>query len=65
MEDPSKTFVVPEKQAAAVPYFNFAPLQNAMSTLQQSPDAYANMFKILEEHPDENAIRKINNKAIR
>lgn len=60
VEDPLKTSVVPEKQTA-IPFFNFAPLQNAMITLQQSADAYANMFKILEEHPDENAIRKINN----
>lgn len=60
VEDPTKTFVVPERQAD-IPYFNFAPLQNAMITLQQSADAYANMFKILENHPDENTIHKINN----
>lgn len=57
--DPAKIFVVPEK-VAAVPYFNFAPLQNAMTILQQSADAYANMFKSLEGNPDSNKIHGIN-----
>lgn len=57
--DPTKVSVAPEKEAA-VPYFNFAPLQNAMVTLHQSADTYANMFKSLEENPDNNKIHEIN-----
>lgn len=57
--DPSKTFVVPRPEAK-VPYFNFAPLLNALTSLKQSADKYQMMFDSLEIHPDENKIREIN-----
>jgi N-acetylated-alpha-linked acidic dipeptidase len=61
-EDPTKKFVVPEMQAA-VPYFNFAPLQNALTKLQQSAEDYKKMFDSLQQHPNENIIRQVNSKV--
>lgn len=37
--DPSRTFVVPQAKAE-VPYFNFAPLQNALASLKKSAAAF-------------------------
>jgi len=37
--DPAKTYVVPKPETPA-PYFNFAPLQNAVAALQASARAY-------------------------
>ncbi len=39
VQDPTETFVVP-KQKDAVPYVNFAPLQNALAKLQDSAKNY-------------------------
>jgi N-acetylated-alpha-linked acidic dipeptidase len=57
--DPEKTFVVPQAEQA-VPYFDFAPLQNALAALHQSADDYARVFDSLEQHPDEKAIHTLN-----
>ena len=38
--NPNETFVIPEPKAE-VPFFNFAPLHNALSILQQQSKAYA------------------------
>ena len=37
--DPTKTFITPAPKAE-VPYFNFAPLQNALASLQKSTTAF-------------------------
>lgn len=57
--DPAKTFVAPGKQAE-VPYFNFAPLQNVLLQVKQSADNYKKYFDSLAQHPDDQAIRRVN-----
>ena len=42
--DPSKLFVVPEPKAS-VPYFNFAPLQNALDELQLQAQTFEEVSK--------------------
>ena len=42
--DPTKTYVPPEEQSA-VPYINFAPLQNALTHLEQSAKDYDDAVK--------------------
>ena len=44
LADPKETFVAP-KPKAAVPFLNFAPLQNAVAVLQKSAAAYAKAEK--------------------
>lgn len=58
--DPTKVFVAP-KIESPVPYFNFAPLLNALTNLKQSADDYQNMFDSLEKNPNEDKIKEINN----
>ncbi len=42
--DPTKTYVIPESQAA-VPHLNFAPLQNAAERLEKSAGEYQKIYK--------------------
>lgn len=55
--DPTKTFVVPEPKPA-VPYLNFAPLQNALDQLKKSAAAYEVARKKAE--PNEQEIAGLN-----
>lgn len=57
--DPTKTFIAPEPETN-VPYFDFAPLLNALTDLKQKADNYQRMFDSLEKYPHENKIREIN-----
>ncbi|HEV8580292.1 MAG TPA: transferrin receptor-like dimerization domain-containing protein [Thermoanaerobaculia bacterium] len=43
VDDPTQTWVAP-KRLDAVPYLNFAPLQNAVATLKKSSAAYAKAY---------------------
>lgn len=62
VSDPSRTFVAP-KVESAVPYFNFAPLQNALQKVKQSADNYENTFTELIHNPDIDNIQQINKKV--
>lgn len=59
-KDPAKPFVVPKIQAQ-VPYFNFSPLQNALTKVKESAELYKQLFDSLQLHPDIKVISKINN----
>ncbi|CAN5631069.1 transferrin receptor-like dimerization domain-containing protein [soil metagenome] len=51
VQDPKETFVVP-KPKTNVPYLNFAPLQNALETLQQSAKNYQTATKDKQISPE-------------
>lgn len=57
--DPTKVFIRPQIKSK-VPYFNFAPLQNALAQLKQSAHAYQKTVISLQNHPDKDKIRRIN-----
>src|SRR5699024_2531364 len=57
--DPDKKFVVPEVKEA-VPYFNFAPIRNAMISLKESAYGYNAIFDSLEQRADADILRQIN-----
>lgn len=59
VEDPAKPFVIPDMETPA-PYFNFAPLQNALTQLKQSAYDYKKLFDSLEQNPDDKIIRELN-----
>lgn len=59
VQDPTRELVVP-KPKQAVPYFNFAPLQNALASLGKSAADYQHMIDSLEQHPNEALISRLN-----
>src|SRR5699024_5953987 len=60
--DPKRTFVAPKKEMV-VPYFNFAPLQNALLQIRQSAEDYEKTFNALLQHPDQGKIHQMNSKV--
>ncbi|MEJ2083598.1 MAG: transferrin receptor-like dimerization domain-containing protein, partial [Acidobacteriota bacterium] len=48
--DPTKTFVIP-KEKSAVPFLNFAPLQNAVSRLLDVASDYADAYQTFVKDP--------------
>lgn len=60
--DPKRTFVAPKKEKV-VPYFNFAPLQNALLQIRQSAEDYEKTFNALLQHPDQGKIHQMNSKV--
>lgn len=63
-DDPQKPLTGP-KPLAPVPFFNFAPLDNALSTLRQSAARYEKAFQTLEQNPDKTAIDRLNSLVFR
>ena len=56
--DPTTTFIVP-KLKAEVPYLDFSPLQNALSTLQKSSDSLKAFWnKAIESDGDHEKLNK-------
>ena len=56
--DPTKTFIVP-KPKDEVPYLDFSPLQNALSSLQKSSDSLSSVWnKAVTTNADHDALNK-------
>jgi N-acetylated-alpha-linked acidic dipeptidase len=57
--DPTKTYIVP-KPKDEVPYIDFSPLQNALSSLQKSSDSLASVWnKAVATNADPDALNKV------
>ena len=60
VSDPTKTFIPPKKKGP-VPYLNFAPLQNSITTLENSSLSYAKAIKVLKDEGKSLSPEKLKN----
>jgi len=57
--DPTKTYVVPDEKTP-VPFLNFAPLQNALSSLEKETGSIAGLMERLPDSLSESKANHLN-----